>query len=72
MSAAAVRSTSVFCSVMSTAMPIRCTPGSPGCCTSSQRARSQHPFAAGMQHAEFVVDGGGLGVGQLRRHFVEP
>ena len=71
MSAATVRSTRVFCSVMSTAMPIRCRPGSPGWRTSSQRARSQTqwPSAWRMRKAWSIVVA--LGVGELGRELVE-
>ena len=70
-SASTVRSTRVFCSVMSTAMPIRCGPPSPDCCTSSQRARShtQLPLAWRMRKAWSIERG--LGVGELGGELVE-
>ena len=70
-SAAAVRSTRVFCSVTSTAMPIRCTPRFAGLVHQFATRAQPDPLAAGVMHAELVVDGAGLGVGELRRDLVE-
>ena len=49
-------STRLFCSVTSTAMPIRCGPASPSCGATSQRARSHTQWPLRVTHAEFVVD----------------
>ena len=70
-SAVALSSASRFCSVMSTAMPIRCGCGSPACRTSSQRARSQTqlPRAWRMRNTRSIEDE--LGVGELRGELVE-
>ena len=72
MSAAAVRSTSDFCSVMSTAMPIRCRPGSSGLANQFAARAQPDPLAARVMHAEFVVDRACLGVGELCGDLVEP
>ena len=70
-SASAVFSTSVFCSVTSTAIPIRCGPLSSGCCTSSQRARSHtHLPPAWRMRKAWSIEGR-LGVGELGRELVE-
>ena len=57
----------VFCSVMSTAMPIRCGPGSPGWRTSSQRARSQTQWPSAWRMRKAWSIDAGVGVGELRR-----
>ena len=72
MSAATVFSTRFFCSVMSTAMPIRCGPGSPRLAHQLAARAQPHPMAVGVAHAEGVVDGGRLGVGKFGRQLIEP
>ena len=71
MSAAAVRSTSVFCSVTSTADADQVHAGLAGLLHQLAAHPQPDPFAAGVVHAEVVVDGVGLGVGELGRDLVE-
>ena len=71
MSAAAVRSTSVFCSVISTADADQMHAGLAGLLHQLAAHPQPDPFAAGVVHAEVVVDGAGLGVGELGRDLVE-
>ena len=70
-SAATVFSTRFFCSVMSTAMPIRCGPGSRGWLHQLAARAQPHPVAVGVAHAEGVIDDGHLGVGELGGELVE-
>ena len=70
-SAATVRSTRLFCSVMSTAMPIRCSPGSPRWRTSFAARAQPDPVTVGVAHAERMIDRMGLGIGQLGGEFIK-
>ena len=72
MSAATVFSTRFFCSVMSTAMPIRCRPGSPGWRTNSQRARSQTQWPSAWRMRKAWSMALARGVGQLGGELVKP
>ena len=56
---------------MSTAMPIRCDAGLAGLPHQLAARPQPDPVAAGVVHAEVVVDGAGLGVGELGRDLVE-
>ena len=71
MSAAAVRSTSVFCSVISTADADQVHAGFAGLVHQLATHPQPDPFAAGVMHAEVVVDGVGPGIGELGRDLVE-
>ena len=71
MSAAIVFSTRCFCSVTSTAMPIRCRPGSPAWLHQFATGAQPHPVTVGMAHAESVIDGGGVGFGEFGGEIVE-
>src|SRR5262249_55194607 len=65
-----VRSTKVFCSVMSTAMPIR-WPSFAGLLDQFAARAQPHPVAVGMAHTEGVVDQRGGGVGELGGELIE-